>query len=673
MKNENKNEKTIELSLATKNYDGNQNVWFESHEVQYGNLEKTCKENNFSPIKWTGGHRRNADFLYATGFVIDIDEGLQIQDAIERLKKLGLKYLILPSKSHTSQKHKYHILLIFNRPVRSVNAYQRIAKHIASEVFPECDSAVTDPARYIYGSPDHVSVSSDFSGNDFIVDEFGPFWDNSLSLRSADGEEVGILDVTEKTVIHCPFHEDQTPSAFLEYSKSSNNYYIYCSTCDYTFWMEKSVSRLEALCKPYWSYGTDIFELGIVGEEFFIEKIGRTKFHILTGTESNEDKTRAYTYLVKRKHIPHITRIDFLGDINADESYYVVKPKEGIIEVHYAALPIVIKDNHFIEAYLEDRFGKYKSFIKQWWAVFCYTNHLRLPTLVLKGPRGNGKSTFAEITGEFFQPLTFMWRGHEESFTYEVEKKLLIVEENEDTKPHQYKTLKKYAGQKYAVVNKKFRDPYKVQNNTNIILLANDAIPLFVSRDEKPTDERNNQFFIYEFPEITGTLDPQIHDRITQRLGHYIRTELKTVCEFLNTSGYRYSITVPITGEEKTLFQDSVTDLESDADKYLQKLMLYYTDDRTDGAYYEFINEGFVPTQFFKDFEMSPKHCNRVIKNLKKRGYLKGEPVRMQHDNEKHYCYRITKKLRSEMEAAEFEEIGKNVNSGHGSACEYSL
>ncbi|MCD6162876.1 MAG: hypothetical protein J7K40_10740 [candidate division Zixibacteria bacterium] len=657
---------SIELSLAPKEYDASKSVKFNSKEIQFGDFEPTLKKHNYSLIKWKDGNRDGTKFLYSNGFIIDVDEGLKISDAEASLKSHNLNYFLITSKSHTTHKHKFHILVFFNHRVYSKKTYASIGEHIVKILIPESDPSVSDKARFIFGSPDNAIVSSNFQGDNFDVIRHGAVWDRHLEILTCKDDILDPLSVKRKTQIYCPFHQDNTPSAFIEYSKTSKNWFIRCSTCNQTFWMEKL--DLPIRCNPYWSYGTDVFELGLVNEEFYIEKIGKSKFHILTDTNySPNEKTKAFDYLVNSKHISHLSRIDYVGDIQAEESYYRLNLDSGIIEVHHAPLPIVEKDNDFIEGYLEDRFGQYKQFIKEYLAVFCYTNYQKLPTLIFKGSRGNGKSTFAEILGEIYHPLTCEWQGHEESFTYEVEKKLLIVEENESSKMSQYKTLKKYTGQKYATVNKKFKDPYKVRNNMNIILLTNENIPLYVSREEQPKDEYNNQFFVFEFPEIAPPMDPKIQDKILKRLGYYIRTEIRSVFDNLNNIGYRYSIKAPITDAEKALFEDNVTDLEADTDRCLQKLVLDYSEDGG-GDYSDFIEENYIPIRYFRNDIYTTSHYNRIIKNLKKRKYLTGKPIRKQVSEKREYCYEITTKFKNELNRAKV-----SAQSGQNSAHKKSL
>ena len=184
------------------------------------------------------------------------------------------------------------------------------------------------------------------------------------------------------------------------------------------------------------------------------------------------------------------------------------------------------------------------------------------------------------------------------------------------------------------------------------MMLTNDKVPIYVKRDELPTDSKNNQFFVYELPPIKTGINTDIQSDLVNRLGHYIRTELKQVYEGLNMDGYRYSIDVPITPEEKLLFQCSTTDLEADADKFIEKMVLSKNE-----VYSTFFEKGYVPVQFFKDFDISANHYNRVIKNLVKRGLLMGNTERIMVKNERQSCYKMTDLLKDELDEAIFKQI----------------
>ena len=123
-----------------------------------------------------------------------------------------------------------------------------------------------------------------------------------------------------------------------------------------------------------------------------------------------------------------------------------------------------------------------------------------------------------------------------------------------------------------SVVNQKFLPEYQVRNNMNIIILSNEATPIFAQKDEEPTSEKNNQFFVYTMPKFKGEIDPDFGQKVEDRLGHYVRTELKAVYDSVKAlTGYRYSIPTPITEEERALFNVNQTGLEEEGMKFLRR------------------------------------------------------------------------------------------------------
>lgn len=431
-------------------------------------------------------------------------------------------------------------------------------------------------------------------------------------------------------------------------------------------YLYKNYSSQDIL-EDFWSQGKDIFQIGFVGDKFFIEKISKGKFNIIVGDrilkkkkldeeDLNEALEKAFVRLVIEKHIKHLARVDYLGNSETKQALYNVNLNEGVIEVNHSMLLVRIKDNDFIEKYFSDTFGDHKDFIKKYLAVYCHSNYKKLPTLILFGERGTGKTTFAEIFMEIFPELSYQWHGNEQNFTPEVEKKLLVVEENNSDKASQYKTLKKYTGQKYAMVNKKFKEPYMIKNNMNIIILSNEVIPLYLKKEELPGDEANNQFFVMEFKRFDGDIDNTILQDIIDRLGHYIRTELKAVYESLDTKKYRYSIPVPITKEERALFNSNTTEIDLDTDSIIQQLAKRYAD--FNFGYKVFIDAKYFPVQFISDWSSSltKSHKNSLIKNLKKRKLIDAEdPKKVQLKGNRQYCYKMSDEF-YKLVTSEFEE-----------------
>ena len=619
---------TIELSIKDKNYNGNQNTNFkEVKAVRYLDLESTFKTCNYSSIQWKSNYRNEDNFISATGFIVDIDDGMTIQEAESLLNQHNLNYALITSKSHSDTLHKFHVLIPFNRKVFTIENYKAAANRIKEELFPALDSNTMDAARFMYGSNISSIYSSSFNGKSFIIDsgeQVSDAWGDDFEVTLADSSVTLGINVKiqkGKTIpVHCPFHDDNSPSAFLGYSEKSFNHYIRCSSCGRTFWKLQTKDLVACKSENFWSCNTSVYEAGIVGDVFSLENIGDKKYYVKVGAKTKEEKDDYYEYLINNKHLHRLNRIDNIGDIASDDSTFDFDRATGIFTVRIKALPVNVKDNAFVEDYLDRVFGVHKDFIKKWMAVYTYTNYKKLPTLILTGERGVGKNTFAESIQAIFPVLSETAKELDGNFNPFAEKKLLVIDESASNGKVQYQLLKKFSGQKYLEVNKKYLPQYQVQNNLNIIFLSNDELPIYVERDEIPTDDRNNQFFVYRL-QPHKTFDADLQQKLIDRLGHYIRTEIKSVFNGLSFVGYRYSIAVPITEEEKKLFNNSVTDIESEADKVID----YVESNITNSAwsYYEFAKAGYLPSAFFHDI-ISNYRVNKikVIQNLQKHGYI---------------------------------------------------
>jgi len=622
---------SIELSIKDKNYDGIQNVNFkEAKAVRYSDLESTFKSHNYSPIQWKGNYRDSDNFISVTGFVVDIDNGTTLDEAETLLNKHNLNYALITSKSHCDALHKFHILLPFNRKVYTIENYKAISERIRQELFPALDTQTLDAARFMYGSKDDSIYRSSFSGRNFNVDvdkNVSDSWNDDFEVTLPDSSvEIAInvkIEKDQTIPIYCSFHDDNNPSAFLSYSENSFNHFISCSSCGRTFWKIQTKDIVALKSEKFWSYGTSVYEAGLVSDVFSLENISDKKYFVKVGAKKKEDKNKYYDYLVKNKHLHRLNRIDNIGDVNIDESNYEFDSSTGNITVRVKALPINIKDNTFVEDYLDSVFGIYKSFIKEWLAVYVYTNYTKLPTIILTGERGVGKNTFAESVLAIFPSLSEIAKDLEGTFNGYVEKKLLLIDESASNGKSQYQLLKSLSGQKEMTLNEKFKVKYKVKNNLNIIFLSNDELPIYVERDEIPASDQNNQFFVYRL-QPHSTFDADLQQKLIDSLGHYIRTELKSIFNNLNMTGYRYSIAVPITDEEKKLFNNSVTDIEDEADRIIDYVETRMTD--PSWSYYEFMQVGVIPTEFFTGMISNFKvNKIKVIQKLKKHGYLANE------------------------------------------------
>lgn len=129
----------IIISKKSKNDIGSQNKVFETCVVKVKELSQLITNHNYSLINWNGGQRDETNFKSAAGFTVDIDKNMTIDEAQQRLDEHSFNYIIIPSKRHTAEAHRFHILLFFSHPVYSEETYKEIANAIRDNIFPETD------------------------------------------------------------------------------------------------------------------------------------------------------------------------------------------------------------------------------------------------------------------------------------------------------------------------------------------------------------------------------------------------------------------------------------------------------------------------------------------------------------------------------------------------------
>lgn len=96
-------------------------------------------------------YRNNDGFISTDFMVLDIDQGLTIEQAEARCERLGLCHLILPSPSFTLEHHKFRLIFLLVETIYSKDVYDQTWQYLQS-LFPEIDKQCCDYARFYYGS-----------------------------------------------------------------------------------------------------------------------------------------------------------------------------------------------------------------------------------------------------------------------------------------------------------------------------------------------------------------------------------------------------------------------------------------------------------------------------------------------------------------------------------------
>jgi len=113
----------------------------------FGHFRSTILNNAWSPIVWQGGVRKGCNFVSARVCAVDVDYGLTTQEALDTAS--GLKIIIAPTKSHTSDKQRFRAIMFFEKTITDPGEYQATMKW-AIDLFG--GDACGDLGRFFYPS-----------------------------------------------------------------------------------------------------------------------------------------------------------------------------------------------------------------------------------------------------------------------------------------------------------------------------------------------------------------------------------------------------------------------------------------------------------------------------------------------------------------------------------------
>lgn len=382
--------------------------------------------------------------------------------------------------------------------------------------------------------------------------------------------------------------------------------------------------------KDWWRIGAKFMEAVVLKDKGTVEFSNRAAEDVRArlGVDAPE-------WIIKNKHLHDSVVLNRIGGGLRPLGYEYSKDE---LSVFHELPKIIDKDSGLISNWLDETFGGYSTFIKEWIAMYTYTNHQHLPVLILTGPRGVGKSLFAEMVGAIYKQL---WDPYDarSNFTEHNGAKLATIDEADEIENVKlYDIIKQIGGSEMLSVNEKYGRKFKVKNNLNLIIMSNKRIPLYLKSSEKPTSAENNQFFVYEFPKLKGKIDNSLKYKIEQELGSWLRGEIRDIYNKLESRApvdaarYRYGIAVPITTDEERLFENTMTEVEVMINEFIARLETGYivSDDLKTLAYEN--NKNFHEVKR-KMVEMGIIRSVNTEKNPKRnlkpiRGLAPKEPVR---------------------------------------------
>ena len=455
-----------------------------------------------------------------------------------------------------------------NRPIEDTSSSpdDEAVKAAADAVQAELDEAVSQPESASIPADDSTTSTEDQSGKAAALAtlaELGKVSDRSKgdsrpkgNTSSSHGDRSGLADLQAALAA-----EVNVPSAPVAEEAS----------------YEVHEAKAEEILKKHrnlFMIGHDPHIVNIQGSEFSVD---RADMRVLTHRQKRQVRDELMFKLAKERSMPagafKVTRV---SNLNGRKLTIEFDYKNSTILVKHPAVRRNKRGNAYIEAWYEDLFGEHARFAIDWTAVLANTNHRKLPVIVLTGPPGSGKTTFANVMKGLFPGLGADWGKTRSAFTSELTAKVLLIDENDDTSARQYTDLKAITGREENKINVKYGPQYRVPNNASIIVISNSPNPMYFEAGELAELESQNRFFVWQVKARGSAPDAAFQEKIMERMGHYARTVLKDRYQELVAAGVlnqnRFSIPCPITQLQRDLHARSISAIELRAEELYEEL-----------------------------------------------------------------------------------------------------
>lgn len=169
----------MQLSIALKN--NAKALIFNPTEVEFQKIPDITVKNNYSPFVFKDNTRNSKNFVSANVIVLDIDEGLTIEQA--KVMLYGYRSLIVTTKSHQKTekngkeieaRDRFRIFLDIEDPISDPIIYQQVIQGLINTF--HADQACKDLARFYYCNPNQEVITI---GGD-------KYWDISQYLKKEE-------------------------------------------------------------------------------------------------------------------------------------------------------------------------------------------------------------------------------------------------------------------------------------------------------------------------------------------------------------------------------------------------------------------------------------------------------------------------------------------------------
>lgn len=207
------------------------------------------------------GNRSNANYKQTNIVPIDVDSGTTLQEALDNeFAKNHLTFFYTTAR-HTVEENRFRLVFLLDRDIINPNDFVSIKRALGLRFCG--DPSTYDSSRISFGNQTAVyQIFERFIPSD-VIDELIEIGKTSprinrtgqtesqsngvtrctlklpreMEVKTQHGLLTRLVDIEEKTQIHCPYHKDESVSAFVN-KNANGSTYMFCIVCQMVWWVE---------------------------------------------------------------------------------------------------------------------------------------------------------------------------------------------------------------------------------------------------------------------------------------------------------------------------------------------------------------------------------------------------------------------------------------------------
>lgn len=222
-------------------------------------VEVVC--NGYAFCVQLNGNRSNANYKQTNIIPVDVDSGTSLQEALDNeFAKKHLTFFYTTAR-HTVEENRFRLVFLLERDIINPDDFVAIKRALGLRFCG--DPSTYDSSRISFGNQAAVYRTFERFIPSDVIDELIEIGKTSpqinrtgqtesqtygvtrctvklprdMEVKTQNGLLTRLVDIGEKTQVHCPYHKDDSVSAFVNRSENGSTY-MFCIVCQTVWWVE---------------------------------------------------------------------------------------------------------------------------------------------------------------------------------------------------------------------------------------------------------------------------------------------------------------------------------------------------------------------------------------------------------------------------------------------------